>query len=394
MSIPRFLALSLALAALFPGTAQAIPEFARRYELPCHFCHDGYPKLSALGEQFKERGYRLDDDKTGVSDWWRSIPASFRGTFRQTFEEEGEADATGRFRFVSGGALGSRVSYWIDESYFVDEGGFDRSGTDNAFLRVELLPDELYLRGGRMELDLPFTQARTPQLYAYDIYFATTGFETDNIGSHQDGVEAGGFLDDATRWSIAVVRGQDSEEERELSDSAGRFDANVFGRLTRRFGEDRAGFYFYWGRNTLARANPDPASGGPAVLEWEDDLLRLGADGSAYLENVHLYGTFLYGRNSNSFADAQNPAGTEQTASFAGGFAQVDYSLRDEVAISGRFDWVHGPAPGTVAPSKTFFGFSPGLKLWLHPRIRLAFELSFRNQDRPTRGAIQVDLAL
>jgi hypothetical protein len=39
-------------------------------------------------------------------------------------------------------------------------------------------------------------------------------------------------------------------------------------------------------------------------------------------------------------------------------------------------------------------GFSPGLKLWLHPRIRLAFELNFRNQDQPTRGVIQVDLAL
>ncbi|HEY7698022.1 MAG TPA: hypothetical protein VIE88_06370, partial [Vicinamibacteria bacterium] len=212
MSIPRFPFVLLAFAALSARTAEAIPEFARRYALPCHFCHDGYPKLSVLGEQFKERGYRLDDDKTGVSDWWSSIPLSFRGAFRQTFEEEGDAETTGSLRFVSGGALGKRVSYWIDESYSIDSDGIDRTGTDNAFLRVDLLPDELYLRGGRLELDLPFTQARTPQLFAYDAYFATTGFETDNIGTHQDGVEAGGFLDDATRWSIAVVRGQNSDE--------------------------------------------------------------------------------------------------------------------------------------------------------------------------------------
>ncbi len=394
MSTPRFLVVLLGLAAFTPASAEAIPEFARRYALPCHFCHEGYPKLSVLGEQFKERGYRLEDDKTGASDWWSSVPVSFRGTLRQTFEEEGDADTTGRFRFVSGGALGSRVSYWIDESYSVDGDGFDRSGTDNAFLRVELLPDELYLRGGRLELDLPFTQARTPQLFAYDIYFATTGFETDNIGSHQDGVEAGGFLDDVTRWSIAVVRGQNSDEERDLSDSAGRFDGNVFGRLARRFGENRAGLYLYWGRNTLARANPDPLFGGPAVFEWDDDLFRLGFDGSAYLSSVHLYGTFLYGRNGNSFADAQSPGGTGVAASFTGGFGQLDFSLSDQLLLSGRFDWVHGPAPGTVGPSRTVVGFSPGLKLWLHPRIRLAFELTFRNQDEPTRGAIQVDLAL
>jgi hypothetical protein len=388
MSTPRLLAAFLVLA----GTAEAIPEFARRYDLPCHFCHDGYPKLSALGEEFKERGYRLEDDKTGASEWWSSIPVSLRATLRQTFEEEGEADTTGSFRFVSGGALGSRVSYWIDETYSVDGEGFDRSETNNAFLRVEILPDELYLRGGRLELDLPFTQARTPQLYAYEIYFATTGFETDTIGSHQDGVEAGGFLDDATRWSVAVVRGQNSDEEKELSAAAGDFDGNVFARLARRFGEDRAGAYLYWGRNTLARGSSDP--GGPAVLEWEDDLFRLGADGSMYLSDLHLHGTFLYGRNGNSYADAQSPAGTEQAASFTGGFGQLDYALRDEIAISSRFDWVHGPAPGTIGPSRTYFSFSPGLKLWLHPRIRLGFELSFRNEERPTRGAIQVDLAL
>jgi hypothetical protein len=393
MSIPRFAALFTFLA-LASGTAEAIPEFARRYALPCHFCHEGYPKLSVLGEQFKERGYRLDDDQTGLSDWWRSVPVSFRGTLRQTFEEEGDADTTGRVRFVSGGALGSRVSYWIDESYNVDEDGFDRAGTDNAFLRVELLPDELYVRGGRLELDLPFTQARTPQLFAYEIYFATTGFESDSIGSHQDGVEAGGFLDDATRWSIAVVRGQNTDEERELSDSAGDFDANVFGRLMRRFGENRAGLYLYWGRNTLARANPDPAAGGPPVLEWDDDILRLGLDGSAYFGSAHLYGTFLYGRNSNSFADPQNPEGTDVAASYNGGFAQLDYAIRDPIVISSRLDWVNRPEPGTISPTRTFVSFSPGLKLWLHPRIRLAFELSFRNRDQPTRGVIQVDLAL
>ncbi|MGH9324282.1 MAG: hypothetical protein ACRD21_01575, partial [Vicinamibacteria bacterium] len=374
--------------------AEAIPAFARRYELPCHFCHDGYPKLSVLGEQFKERGYRLDSDTTAARDWWRSVPVSFRGTLRQAFVEEGDADTTGRFRFMSGGNLGTRLSYWIDESYSVDGDGFDRAGTDNAYLRVELLPDELYLRGGRLELDLPFTQARTPQLFAYEVYFANTGFETDNIGTHQDGIEAGGFLDEGTRWSIAVVRGQNSDEQRELSDSAGRFDGNLFGRLVRRFGEDRAGVYLYWGRNDLARTNPDPQPGEPTVLEWGDDLFRAGFDGSLYVSSVHLYGTFLYGRNGNSFADTAHPNGTDEALSFTGGFGQLDYYLRNQVVISGRLDWIHGPPPGTVGPSKSTVAFSPGLKLWLHPRVRLAFEFSFRNQDQPTRGAIQVDLGL
>ena len=221
----------LAIGLIESAPAEAIPAFARRYELPCHFCHDGFPKLSVLGEQFKERGYRLDDDITDISDWVRTVPVSVRGTFRQTFEEEGDADTLGLAKLVSAGNLGSRVSYWVDETGLVDGDGFERIGIDNAFLRVELLEDELYVRGGRFELDLPFTQARTPQLFRYEIYFANTGFETDTIGRHQDGIEVGGFWDESTRWSLAVVKGQNSELQESLSDRADRFDANVFARV-------------------------------------------------------------------------------------------------------------------------------------------------------------------
>jgi hypothetical protein len=357
--------------------ASAIPAFARRYALPCHFCHDGFPKLSVLGEQFKERGYRLENDATDGDDWWSSIPVSLRSALRQTFEEDGDATTAGAFDLVSAGNFGSRVSYWIDDRYRIDSDGFGRNGVDNAFLRVELLPDELYLRAGRIEMDLPFTQTRTPQLFAYEIYFANPGFETDNIGTHQDGVEAGGFLDDDTRWSLALVAGESG------------FQGNVYGRLMRRFGEGRAGTYFYWGSNDL-----ETDSGDGGVLEWESSLFRLGFDGSIYAGNAHLYGTFLFGRNGNPYADAAHPDGTDETVTLSGGFAQLDYAVTDRLFLSGRLDWVNGPPPGPEAPSESFVSFSPGLKLWLHPRVRLALELSFRNGDRPTRGAFVLDLAL
>lgn len=384
---------AIILYCLYGAPAEAIPAFARRYRLPCHFCHDGYPKLSVLGEEFKERGYRLENEVSGAGDWWRSIPVSFRTYLRQTFKENGDAETLGSFRFVSGGNLGSRFSYWIDESYSAD-GGFDRSGTDNAYLRVEIIPEELYLRAGRIELDLPFTQARTPQLFPYEAYFANTGFETDNIGTHQDGFEAGGYLDDATRWSLAVVGGQNSDEQKTLSKAAGRFDGNVFGRLMRRFGEDRAGAYLYWGRNALARNNPATMPGVPAVLEWDDSLFRFGLDGSAYVSIAHLYGTFLYGRNSNSYADSAHPSGTREPLSFTSGFGQIDVPVRNQLVLSARFNWKHAPPLESIEPAKTILGFAPGLKVWLHPRVRLAFELWFQNQDQPTRGVFQLDLVL
>ena len=384
----HILLLVLAVLVTVPEDVEAIPAFARRYDLPCHFCHDGYPKLSVLGEQFKERGFRLEDDVTEVSDWLRAVPVSGRAFLRQTFEEEGNAMTEGVFRLVSGGNLGGRLSYWIDDSYALTDDGARRDGIDNAYLRVEILPEELYVKGGRIELDLPFTQRRTPQLFAYEIYFANPGFETDSIGVHQDGVELGGFLEDATRWSVAVVGGRNSDEQEELSKAAGKFDGNVFGRLAHRFGEARAGAYLYWGRNTLARQS------GGRVLEWDDTLFRLGGDLSGYFGQAHAYGTFLYGRSSNPFADPAHPEGTGEAASFTGGFVQLDYAVRDELVLSGRLDLVHAPPSGSKGPSVSFVDFSPGLKLWLHPRVRLAVELGFRNRDRPTRGAFHVELVL
>lgn len=57
---------ALALALATP--AEAIPAFARRYNLTCMTCHDPVPKLASFGETFLARGYRLsDEDTTGVT---------------------------------------------------------------------------------------------------------------------------------------------------------------------------------------------------------------------------------------------------------------------------------------------------------------------------------------
>lgn len=382
----------LSLAALSVSEpVEAIPAFARRYDLPCYFCHDGYPQLSVLGEQFKERGYRLEDDTSGLEEWLRSVPGSFRGTMRQSFVEGGDAETLGLFKLVSAGSLGSRVSYWIDESYSLDSDGFSRIGTDNAFVRVEVLDEELYVRGGRFELDLPFTQVRTPSLYAYEIYFANTGFEQDTLAGHQDGFELGGFLDDTTRWSLAVVKGRNDPAQEELASDVSGFDGNLYGRLMRRFGEERVGAYVYWGRNVLARSLDEPDA--PSVIQWNDAVFRIGGDGSAYFDRYHVFGTLMYGRNSNSFADAAHPEGTDEPLSFFGGFGELDFALRDVLILSGRLDFVSRPPPGEME-SVGFVTFSPGMRLWLHPRVRLSFEVRFRNQDRGTQGAFHIEVVM
>src|ERR1700675_150022 len=58
----RFIAgavlVSLVLVAT-ESTALAVPAFARKYQTSCQTCHIMFPKLNAVGEAFRLRGYRM-----------------------------------------------------------------------------------------------------------------------------------------------------------------------------------------------------------------------------------------------------------------------------------------------------------------------------------------------
>lgn len=53
------LAAELLLLGALPRVADAIPYFARRYDVPCSRCHVSPPKLNAFGEAFIARGYEM-----------------------------------------------------------------------------------------------------------------------------------------------------------------------------------------------------------------------------------------------------------------------------------------------------------------------------------------------
>lgn len=373
------------------GTASpalAIPALARRYGVACDYCHQGYPKLNPLGQRFKERGFRMaQEDPFVVGDWLRSVPLAARVSGTRSLNERIPDFGYGMFKPITAGSLGRRLSYWVDYELLVRQGDDTFEGVvDNAWGQLEVVRGgRLYAKVGRLELDLPFTQARSPHLLPYQVYFENPGLEFDAIGRSQDGLELGGGLPGDVRWSAAVVAGRDPPRAGDRSDRTERFDANLFLRASKRVKEHRFGGFAYIARNTLALS--------PAIV-WDDSILRLGADLSVWVKRLNVYGVLLYGRNDNPIATPARPRGTGQEVSFTGGFLQADYHWGDRVVLTVRGEAIHRP-PRTVVvgPRRTFASVYPGAQLFLRERFKLSFEYGLHDNGRLDLGAVQAEVA-
>jgi hypothetical protein len=164
MSMRRYVASGvlafLVLAAMRP--AAAIPVFAHRYGLTCQACHTTIPHLTAFGEAFLARGYRIPGLAPKSTE-----PIAVKGLLSYSSATNGgDADAgtTGRLpkavvaeaELLIGGSAGPRTSYWA-EAYVVD-GGFPGRVRD-AWVSERISGDHaatpISLRAGQATLDLP-----------------------------------------------------------------------------------------------------------------------------------------------------------------------------------------------------------------------------------------------
>lgn len=59
------LALAMTAWHAVPREAHAIPAFARREKMPCHRCHDSWPRLNKFGFMFRAMGYRTPQEING-----------------------------------------------------------------------------------------------------------------------------------------------------------------------------------------------------------------------------------------------------------------------------------------------------------------------------------------
>jgi hypothetical protein len=107
---------TLGLVAFAVARVEATPQFARKYQKDCSFCHLAPPILNARGEAFVARGYRLDDPMTPVPSH-KTIPLAIWSSADYEYRSNSTTNRAfpSRVELISAGPIGSsRASYFAE----------------------------------------------------------------------------------------------------------------------------------------------------------------------------------------------------------------------------------------------------------------------------------------
>jgi hypothetical protein len=133
-----------AVLLIIPAKLNAIPAFARKYQISCQVCHSPAPNLKPFGNEFAGNGYRLleyespryfiqtGDEKLSLL---REIPLAIRldafGTYNFGHSKTVDFATLSGVKLLSGGEISDKLSYYM--YFFMSEGG-EIVGIEDAFL--------------------------------------------------------------------------------------------------------------------------------------------------------------------------------------------------------------------------------------------------------------------
>lgn len=405
--------------------AQAVPAFARKYDFSCAVCHDvSFPKLNDFGNAFRDRGYQLGTDQELPT--WEGLtkgywPVSFRTTVGYQFTDKNKvSNGTGTFiRDQSTGGIGftgldilsfgilTRDVSWgivfvpgLADANFGTLAGGSTSNLESAWLRVDniLGTSLLNVKVGRHELDLPFSERRSPTLNTlFPIYHYVSGTPYNSLPGGANANRFATYLDGRPA-SIATANNFQPgnnfpgvELMGHTLNGLGTFryaldalttNANggptgtgkafqFYGRASQSIGGygvvsgHRLGIFGIAGQ--VPTRNP---IGGTGTSEGNQPFSRVGADLSlTYGGVLNVFGAWLYANDHRDYFTPLTSATSNQWAQWNGGFVEADYHVLPPVVVYYRYDWIRNIQQGDPALPKDFNNVSSHTltgRYWFH----------------------------
>jgi len=370
--------LSFVIMSSQPG--HAIPAFARKYGLPCSACHIGWPILNVFGQQFRDNGYQLGNERDSPiyqnPSYW---PITFRVTPQWHLESQtkvavdptlttpgGEQTITTHGFDLSGldiwtaGTLYKNISFSVLPS--MAEG--DTFHFENAWVRFDNLLNSPWLnfKFGKFELDTLLSEKRFLTLSNvggswYNYHFLPQGDINGfgGIGDNQVGIELMGHSKNSyARYSIAMLSSVDGNPGLTSAGQGGTARTyDVYANLNEGFqipslGVQRVGVFGYFGQSpTWFLTQTVGGVTTPLQAKGNKSFSRVGAYGWWFLKQLDIETLYMHGQDNvflgNGVA-ANDPGSLPPGAtgpSWNGGFVEAHYTVNPQFIFTGRYELVH-----------------------------------------------------
>ncbi|VAW76836.1 hypothetical protein MNBD_GAMMA14-3 [hydrothermal vent metagenome] len=346
--IPVFI---LFLQVILPNPAEAIPVFARKYNMSCIACHSAFPRLNAFGEHFRDNNMKLPNWREGTvktGDDRLALPSSAPFAIRaqaytqarrgksidpvsgDTEQASSDFQSPYLIKLLSSAPLSEHLTYYF-YGIFAEKGGNGETIIEDAWFRH----DDLFNTGVGMMLgqfqvsDLMF--ARETRLSFQDFMVYRMAGITYDRGVLFD--RSVGDFD----IGLGIVNGNGIEENFNINSPGYRrpdkmFDNNsdksVFARIGTDIGPASVGLFGLSGEQANAT--------GPAGLNdgTRDSNKRvIGVDLSGDIASKsYWFAQFLWNR-WEGFLDRN------KDYDWWGGFIGVDHIMNDDWTFSALYNF-------------------------------------------------------
>jgi hypothetical protein len=408
-----FSVILLALLLINCRPANALPAFARKYGMPCSSCHEGWPKLSYFGQQFKDSGYQMGNDRDAPifqqAAYW---PVTFRITPFWSRESTNKAQVDGTtpgtsteakittdgfnwtgLDFHTGGTLAKNISFYVLPSS--DEYGSFHF--ESVWARLDNLAGSSWLniKLGKFELDNLLSEKRIltltsvgGQYWNYHFQpFSSPGVPenyTFGIGDNLVGVEwMGHSKDDRTRVSASLLTSDDSPQGALPDVPYGKSYDGYFA-ASQAFeigglGVQRVGGFAYLGQAPTYYQYTSAGVGIPGTGIGNKGFQRYGVIGMIYIKKYNMTAIYFHGHDNaylgtnTASGGPLNPTGAlptgAQAPSWNGALFESNYDWSPRLVLIQRYELVRmsqqafgsaaaTPDPGNLGNLDTLtFGF-------------------------------------
>jgi len=328
-----------------PEQADAIPAFARKYQISCQVCHTpAMPRLKAFGDDFAGDGFRMTeyesprhfintgDDRLSL---FRELPIAFRmdGHATLNYNDEGSVDFAAPFvlKIISGGELSDRLSYYF---YFLMNERGHIAGLEDAFLMYRnLLGTGINIYMGQFAVSDPMFKGELRYtLENYKIYSTAPGESTIDL-KYDRGILLDRGFETGTTVVFEVVSGAGLTE----ANKAYIFDKDKYKNVLLKVAQDigdyvSLGFFGYTGKEVLQNNTGDFVN---SVRMYGPDLVL------DFNEKLIIGLQYVWRTDSDVFIDPEEPM--RQDLMTQGGFAEVIFSPKGDMStwyLTGLLNWV------------------------------------------------------